>query len=639
MKKNLFFVAAASALLLTACSSENDLVQTGPQKTVENQAVGFDIYTPAATNATRAGQEGTMTTDRIQRSQKYGGGFGVYAFKTEDNDADGDDVEYTSTAPNKPNFMVNEKILWDTESMGWYYSPIKYWPNETDNDSQENPATMDGTNKHTDRLTFFAYAPYVTDAQADGSGTGIVYVSTDAGKLNGTDMTDPAVSYKAVLDNPNNGVDLLWGVAPAGGLNYTAVNGNYVTAPEGLPLKNMIKPNVNTNMKFLFQHALARINIKAVAAVDQLSAGGNLDPNTRITINKITLEGYFGDQGDLNLNNTTKDVANWFTLNEKDIATTTTLDGSGFPKRTITITANATGTGVWNGIAEHLRFVGDHDDTPDFQEDRVGVTTVLQNVLEPVVPTTEKPWSSSKTYTEAFPYSETTPYYADKLCTSPSSADLVPPTAPAAIYTKTSKGEYKSSSSVTSLTYPDVNEFYELTFKKVVNSVSDVSKEILVGDAAGKQAYTQSEPSTGVYLYTPKTVGVDPVENDYVIVGDVNKATFKYDADTYYTRDASYYMVVPTYNAGIAHSTLEKKLRTITVTIEYYITTEDDRLNAKRTQTKNVVKKDVEFPSLRNGKSYNLNLILGLTSVKFEAEVDDWRVTGVNGYLPQNTGE
>jgi len=39
-----------------------------------------------------------------------------------------------------------------------------------------------------------------------------------------------------------------------------------------------------------------------------------------------------------------------------------------------------------------------------------------------------------------------------------------------------------------------------------------------------------------------------------------------------------------------------------------------------------VIEKDVVFPSLANGKSYNLNLILGLTSVKMEAEVDDWKV-------------
>jgi hypothetical protein len=58
-----------------------------------------------------------------------------------------------------------------------------------------------------------------------------------------------------------------------------------------------------------------------------------------------------------------------------------------------------------------------------------------------------------------------------------------------------------------------------------------------------------------------------------------------------------------------------------------------------RAQTKNVITKDVVFPSIANGKSYNLNLILGLTSVKMEAEVDDWKVINVQADLPQNTAD
>jgi hypothetical protein len=70
-----------------------------------------------------------------------------------------------------------------------------------------------------------------------------------------------------------------------------------------------------------------------------------------------------------------------------------------------------------------------------------------------------------------------------------------------------------------------------------------------------------------------------------------------------------------------------------------YITTEDSKLSDGHAQTKNVIEKDVVFPSLANGKSYNLNLILGPTSVKMEAEVDDWKVINVNADLPQNTAE
>jgi len=86
-------------------------------------------------------------------------------------------------------------------------------------------------------------------------------------------------------------------------------------------------------------------------------------------------------------------------------------------------------------------------------------------------------------------------------------------------------------------------------------------------------------------------------------------------------------------------SSNEEKLRTITLQIEYYISTEDSKLDAERAETKNVITKTVVLPSLANGKTYMLNLVLGLTSVKVEAEVDDWKVVNVQADLPQNTAD
>ena len=54
----------------------------------------------------------------------------------------------------------------------------------------------------------------------------------------------------------------------------------------------------------------------------------------------------------------------------------------------------------------------------------------------------------------------------------------------------------------------------------------------------------------------------------------------------------------------------------------------------------NVIKKTVTIPGLTNNKAYNLKLVLGLTSVKLDAEVADWQVDGsTEVYLPQNTAE
>ncbi len=224
MKKYYFMMAAVSAMMLTACSSEDDVLQTGPQKVVENSAVGFDVYTPAATQ-TRAGLVGTMTTNRLQRSEADGGGFGVYAFLTEDENgntgtseaaANATSYKSSTAGANIPNFMVNEKILWNSTNLGWYYNPLKYWPNETDKDSQSSPATMEGaTPVHLDRLTFFAYAPYVTA----GSTTGITNITDKTGKLGSKVTPVPMVSWKATTGYtdfyPNEGIDLLWGIAPA----------------------------------------------------------------------------------------------------------------------------------------------------------------------------------------------------------------------------------------------------------------------------------------------------------------------------------------------------------------------------------------------------------------------------------------
>ena len=147
--KKYFYLAAVSAMMLTACSSDKDVLQptpeptTTPQVVAQQQAVGFDIYVPAATAGTRSGEKGIQTTSTLQGSGK---GFGVFAVQS-------DDAVYS--ASQTTNFMWNEHVTYS--SSAWSYSPLKYWPNETDNDSQSANAESD----HIDRLSFFAYAPYV----------------------------------------------------------------------------------------------------------------------------------------------------------------------------------------------------------------------------------------------------------------------------------------------------------------------------------------------------------------------------------------------------------------------------------------------------------------------------------------------
>jgi hypothetical protein len=242
-------------------------------------------------------------------------------------------------------------------------------------------------------------------------------------------------------------------------------------------------------------------------------------------------------------------------------------------------------------------------------------------------------WYTMKYYgANELEYSETTPYYSNEDCTTQYSATITA-TPTNVVYTVDDKGVYKNYSSDITLKYPQVNVYYKVPFHKVT------AAEVTAGTYAKKQAYVQSPAGT----FTPRVVGIAPVADDYVITGDITKATAKYaTAGNYYKRDNNYFMVVPLNNVpNICKSLTDenelKNLYTVRVKIEYYITTTDSKLANGLAQTKNVIEKDVVFPHIANGKSYNLNLILGLTSVKMEAEVDDWKVVNVQGDLPQNT--
>ena len=276
--------------MTATCSNDSDVVvpggaslQSGPS------AVAFDTYT---SSATKAGRAGVMTTTTLQAAQGDGGGFGVFSTYT-------DNGEYDPAAA-KPNFMYNQGVFYTDGA--WGYTPVKYWPNETGRDPQTAaPAAV--ISSDVDKLSFFAYAPYVATA----SGTaGITAMS--ANNVTG----DPKITY-AVATDPAQSVDLLWGVAPAGGLSYPNVAGGTTTVLEGMPLKDLIKPDKDQKIKFLFKHALSRIGLKVVGAFDQVAAGGSKDANTKITVDQIDIygTGQLGVSGVLNLNNTSAGVALW----------------------------------------------------------------------------------------------------------------------------------------------------------------------------------------------------------------------------------------------------------------------------------------------------------------------------------------
>lgn len=280
MKK--VFVIAVAAILVAGCAKNKVVLTQG-----SGDAVSFVVYVPKV--VTKAGATGTITTNGADGTVSLQTeGFGVFASYSDGSD-------YASTIG--PNFMYNQKVYYDDDADVWTYTPTKYWPNETIDDGHgaSGPATAD-------KLSFFAYGPWVT---AGSGATGIT-------ALSGNDVTtDPMVTY-AVASNPSEAVDLIWAVAPAGGFSYTDVHNTTVSVAEGMPLINLTKPKTDTKISFRFRHATARLDFKIVGAFDQTTAGGTLDPATKVTVERIrvvNLPVYTG--GKLNLKNTDPNIPLW----------------------------------------------------------------------------------------------------------------------------------------------------------------------------------------------------------------------------------------------------------------------------------------------------------------------------------------
>ena len=642
MKKSLFFYAAAAALMLTACSSEDDILQTGQTKKVAPQEVGFDVYTPAATNATRAGRANVMTTTTMQMT-----GFGVFGYQSDGTHSDGKYV-----VGDVPNYMWNQQVSYNSTSNGWYYAPLKYWPNETKNDSQISQAQMPdvSTYDNLDRLSFFAYAPWVSADGTTGAASplnsdieapadeGIRSMTKNTGMFGATGPTDPKLEFVVNKTNPNKAVDLLWGVAPVGNLSYTAVNKLETKVDEGFPLIDLTKPAVNTNIKFLFQHALARFGFKVVLAADQVSAGGNFDfGSTKVTIEEIDIDGPFGVYGYLNLNNISKgkNVANWETVTPATGANKLVISGE--------------------ALAEHLRY--DSSKNPasgKTQQTHTGVTTEYADVLQ-VSSVMDTRYNMYSIEEDAPAYSATRPYFATATDNATPVADPAHTATYAAyndwatssdyIYvykTIMNSGKIAYTEIVPSVTYPDA------TFWKA-NTIFKIKKTalftVVASGATGQEVNYPADSYTNIYrkvngTYIP--TGQKAEVGDYILPAEGSANNFEAvpvpalaAGSKLWKAVPNYFMVIPT--NWKSPQTAED--RTIKIKIKYWVSTKDENLQDGIVYTKNEVEKKIELPSLDNGKSYNIKMILGMTSVKFEADVADWTTTDAEINLPQNTAE
>ncbi len=604
--KKYFYLAAVSAMMLTACSSENDVVQpTTAQPTnpvaVQQQAVAFDTYLAGSTASTRSGEKGVMTTQKLKTATA---GFGVFTFYS-------DNGNYNNTTA-KPDFMYNQKVTWNS---GWTYSPLKYWPNETTADMYNE--TGHATSTATDKLSFFAYAPYV-DPNISG---GLVTPGITA--LSGNNVAgDPTVSW-TYSQSPDNNVDLLWGVAPAG-FSYTNVSGATTSVPVGMPLLNLVKPDKDQKVKFLFQHALSRIGLSVVSAIDQIAAGDDAGKyttdETRVLIEEVKIWGNFGQSGVLNLNNTEANVANWIEANVTRTATDET---------TPSFTINAS-----NGpLAPSLRYVGTQisaitgtvgdasdGDASKFADLNTGVLPSEQPLLAGAIDE-NKAVSGTPGTAPTFAFGKSY-YIAD-------GTNCVIATANTAnnvkVYRKDASGNY-------TLVYnaPGTGTGYAV-------DGTETNLVMLTGDDTAINAGTTPISSAADYWTLNTTTNVFEKHHGTISTGNyytLAEASFSatYANVKYYSAPLPrYYMVVPS-----ALPASEGNKTEVNVKITYHVVTKDAKLTDKISDISNAITKQTKI-QLENGKSYNLKLILGLTSVKLDATVADWLVadeTEIN--LPQN---
>lgn len=286
------YLFAAAAAMFAACSSDKLETPAPPQPELKEIAVGFDAYTQRG--VTRSGNTGTLVTNGagVGQIDLETVGFGVFGYYTDLNEYD---QLYT------PNFMYNQKV----STAGWTYSPVKYWPNEYGTSALSDDV---------DKVSFFAYAPYVDVTPTSGKVDANENTWGITGMTKNSATGDPIIKYVCSSANP---VDLCWGVVGATN-TWAKINGTQ-TMPIGLPWLNVERPaTTDQKMKFTFQHALAQLNVKIDAAIDELTPATNeLDSKTKIYVRNISFTG-IAQKGALNLNNTTSNKALWLNYNGTD---------------------------------------------------------------------------------------------------------------------------------------------------------------------------------------------------------------------------------------------------------------------------------------------------------------------------------
>lgn len=228
MMRYQYLLIVLGVILFAACSSEENTLSAG-----SNIPVEFGTYVGRTTSATRAGTIGAMNLAKLRQT-----GFGIFC-----QHQDKSDFEYSKSF----DFLFNQKV--EYSGSNWTYSPIKYWPNET-----------------ADKLSFFAYAPYIPLADIETEKDASTEYNYLFMSSSGMRSDNTYILYQTSTDTEQT-VDLL-----------------YAT------LMDEPKPAIGTRLLFQFHHALARLGFSVQGIFDEVSPGSNeKDAQTKIVIDQIKL--------------------------------------------------------------------------------------------------------------------------------------------------------------------------------------------------------------------------------------------------------------------------------------------------------------------------------------------------------------
>jgi len=555
MKK--IMLIAASAALFAACSSEADFEQTMPSQAETNfttgtDAVGFDVVAGKAN--TRA-TYGAITTDVLKTSSD---GFGIFGFHG---------TAYAASL--KPNYMYNQQVIYSGSD--WTYDPIKYWPNETGSSSANST--------HEEKLSFFAYAPFIKVTPATGDPVAYTAKALTSGEApqgitaitNNTESSnDPTLTF-VVPDDPAKQTDLLWGVIPATTTWTNVTSTTPVSMTEGEPWVDLLKPTVESKVKFQFKHALAKLNFLIDAYVDDDDTNTNpVAPKSKIYVREVSLIGCnIGKEGKLNLKNTTAGEPLWSDVKDMQstpaaLTTTSAYHLKDGLKTNAEVKLQNSGADLTTYYVKTVivknEIVGAGTGTTE--DNHACVTTTIKDKYEFDA---DNGWSKTAgtpevTYT---PGSEgtTVTYWEDAPCTA------------------------------TQITWANVT---------AVNNVDNTEAAVLNGTIIQGGSGVTNTPVNLLKGGDDTSIMVIP----YSVASNVHKIKIVYDVET-------------------SDSNLSDPL-------------------TNPLSTGNVVQNEIEkvlnFASFEAGKEYTIKIHLGMTSVKVDAEVTPWDTAGTSEdiNLPHN---